>query len=91
MKITFEINTEPQSFDAEDEIMNLLQDEGMMNTLEGQIASVIDRLYGMGFPRIMVSYTKNIKRRTPCPQCNSENTEFRGIFCKDCGNATSLL
>ena len=58
MKLTFEIYTDPHSFDAEDELHNLLQSEGIMNELENNIASAIDRIYGLGDLRIMVRHIK---------------------------------
>ena len=58
MRLTFEIYTDPHSFDAEDQLHNLLQSEGIMNELENKIARAIDRLYGLGDLRTMVNHIK---------------------------------
>lgn len=60
MKLTFEIYTEPQSFDAEDELHNLLQSEGIMNELENEIANQLNWLYEPGDPHFIV---RNVKPR----------------------------
>ena len=75
MKLTFEIYTEPHSFDAEDEIMNLLQDDGMMQSLATSVAVAIDRLYGIGSPRIMARYvSRNEQNRNASLTTNAQES-----------------
>jgi len=44
MKITFEIYTRPQSFDADDEIENALEDEGLFGDLAYAMEREIQKL-----------------------------------------------
>jgi len=58
MKLTLDIYTVPQSFDAEDEIENALQDEGLFYDFAHAVAMEIQRMMRWRDIRVIVKRGK---------------------------------